>query len=53
MYTMCYLLKDYPGPFEDSLCNGQRKIKETRFKKKKDDLKLCFHVIQKTPSYEG
>ena len=24
-----------PGSFEDSLCNGQRKIKETRFKKKK------------------
>ena len=24
-----------PGSFEDLLCNGQRKIKETRFKKKK------------------
>ena len=24
-----------PGSFEDRLCNGQRKIKETRFKKKK------------------
>ena len=24
-----------PGSFEDRLCNGQRKIKETRFFKKK------------------
>ena len=30
-----------PGSFEDRLCNGQRKIKETRFKKKKKEKKVC------------
>ena len=33
-----------PGSFEDSLCNGQRKIKETRFKKKKKKKKE-FNVL--------
>ena len=31
-----------PGSFEDRLCNGQRKIKETRFKKKKKKKKKYF-----------
>ena len=31
-----------PGSFEDRLCNGQRKIKETRFKKKKKRKKSLF-----------
>ena len=29
-----------PGSFEDRLCNGQRKIKETRFKKKKNEVSI-------------
>ena len=34
-----------PGSFEDSLCNGQRKIKETRFKKKKKSFKVIGLLV--------